>query len=183
MTEPEPSRRPGLTRRALKLGKRALGVVKRPFSAIGTGIRTRRERLRGRPNVREVSGAVAGAVATNVGLLRESAIEPLPQVDPMPSALRNLDWLEKPDRPIDAAGIVRRLRKNAVSPDERNELGCAYALLAWEHGRDDYWLEAVKELRAAADGGSTDAAKRAVENLRSLKRISPFPVGDLPEDE
>jgi hypothetical protein len=134
----------------------------------------------------KVRGAVrsnVSQVATNLSQLRESAIEPLPGVDRMPARLRELEWVRKPDGPVDAPAIVRKLSNGPRGHEARNRLGCAYALLAWEHRRDDYWLAAISELRAASEDGKSEAAKRAIRNLRRLSTESPFPVGHLPKDE
>lgn len=115
-------------------------------------------------------------VAANVDQLRESAIEPLPQVERMPVGLRKLDWKEKAVGPVDAAAIVRRLRGRVAGQEDRNELGCAYALLAWELSLDQYWLSAITELRAARDGKDDEASERAKANLEQVAAVSGFPV-------
>lgn len=154
---------------------------KRFLSWLGTKFNARRKKLRRAANTN--AKQVTGAVASNVSQLRESAIEPLPRVDRMPARLRDLEWVGKPSEPVDAAGIVRRLRGSAVERDEHNELGCAYALLAWEHRRDEYWIDAIAALQEASKERRSKAARRAIANLDRISGESPFPVDPLPEDE
>jgi hypothetical protein len=114
------------------------------------------------------------AVRGCVYQLRASAIEPLPHVDRMPVPLRRLQWENKPTGQVDAAATVRRLRGRPCTPEEQNELGCAYALLAWEPRLDQYWVLAIEELRAVAD--DSPVGKRAGKNLEYVAAASGLPV-------
>ena len=116
------------------------------------------------------------SVPTKVEELRESAIEPLPRIERMPLTLRKLEWEGKPPGTVDAAAIVRRLRGATANQDEQNELGCAYALLAWQCSVDDYWRSAISELRAACRGDDDEARKRATANLERVAEVSGFAV-------
>jgi hypothetical protein len=123
--------------------------------------------------------AVASSKSTfagNLDQLRESAIEPLPQLERMPQPLRELEWRGKSDGAADPAGIVRKLRSRTSGPEEQNELGCAYALLAWERSLDAYWLDAIDELQDAAAGSDAEVARRARANLERVIRVSSFPL-------
>jgi hypothetical protein len=133
--------------------------------------------------VKERREALVGSVqkstfAGNVKDLREGAIEPLPQRERMPAPLRELDWVGKPDDTIDPAAIVRNRYGRAGTSDQHNELGCAYALLAWTLSFDRYWIDAIDELHEACDGAGPDSSKwrRADENLARVAKVSPFPT-------
>jgi hypothetical protein len=125
---------------------------------------------------RSVTKLQESAVGRSVTKLQESAIEPLPQVERMPRPLRELEWQTKQDGGVDAAAIIRRLRSVETSPEERNELGCAYAVLAWEKHLDAHWLSAIEELTAAAARGDEDVKRRAKANLDRVADVSGFPA-------
>jgi hypothetical protein len=57
---------------------------------------------------------------------------------------------------------VQKLDRPNADADDRNNLGCAWALLAYNEGRDDYWPRAL----AALDDSerlATDEQKKRVE--------------------
>ena len=114
-------------------------------------------------------------VRDNVDELRESAIVPLPQVERLPVDLRKLDWKDKPSGPVDAASIVRKLYGPDLTPHHENELGCAYALLAWELSLDEYWILAIEKLQSAQKGSDDEASKLAKANLEHVTEVSGFP--------
>jgi hypothetical protein len=133
--------------------------------------------------VRKRREALVGSVrkstfAGNVKDLRKGAIEPLPQRERTPVALRELEWVDKPDGTIDPGAIVRKLYGRASTSDEHNELGCAYALLAWTLPFDRYWIDAIAELHEACDRADADSREweRADDNLARVGKVSPFPT-------
>jgi hypothetical protein len=108
--------------------------------------------------------------------LRASAIAPLPLPSFGPAALRQLEWsgadedeaLTPASARVLAAKTIRRLSRDRLEPSERNDLGCAYAVLAWVEGCDGHWLLAIEELRAAESAGE-DIAKTARSNLDAIR--------------
>jgi hypothetical protein len=124
--------------------------------------------------VRHAYASSTTKVGDHVNHLRESAIEPLPHVERTPLQLRQLEWLERSDGLSDPAGIIRTLRGQTRGAEDRNTLGCAYALLAWELSRDEYWLSAISELRSAAR--NPDVKSRAKANLERVGAVSHFSV-------
>jgi hypothetical protein len=151
--------------RAARVGKACAARVKRVYS--GTMDRG--------SSMRAYAAGSGRSVFTNITRLRESAIEPLPQRERLPSALRELEWDGKEPRP-DAAAIVRRLRGHAQKATEHNELGCAYALLASETARSAYWLDAIRHLRKAVQVGDDKLAEVAAENLERVGAASKYKV-------
>jgi hypothetical protein len=70
------------------------------------------------------------------------------------------------------ADVVRLLDGVARSPDELNNLGCAYAVLAAE-GDVGLWLRAESALRESAESTSdTDRRERATKNLERVAAAS-----------
>jgi hypothetical protein len=122
-------------------------------------------------------GPVADATRTVTKRLTElgqGAIEPLPLPDPVPLRLRRLEWTHKPG---EEAGVVRDLFGRVLDPEHENELGCAYALLAFEQRSDEYWLRALEHLHRAQAGGFAPAG----DNLSNVAKESGFsPSGSSP---
>jgi hypothetical protein len=85
--------------------------------------------------------------------LRASAIAPLPLPSFAP-ALRRLQWsggdedgaLTRARARTLAAGTIRRLSCGQLDASDRNDLGCAYAVLAWIEQSTEHWLHAIAAL-------------------------------------
>jgi hypothetical protein len=58
---------------------------------------------------------------------------------------------------------VQKLERPNADVDERNNLGCAWALLAYNEGRSDYWPRALDALDASEGIATTDEQKRRVK--------------------
>jgi hypothetical protein len=132
---------------------------------------------KGAKRIREAAGERARE-------LRASAIAPLPLPSFTPAALRRLEWSGNRESAIfahatartAAAETVRRLSSQALDPSERNELGCAYAVLAWVEHSDEHWLRAIQELRAARDDVDADdeLEQRVESNLAAVDEAIGF---------
>jgi hypothetical protein len=118
--------------------------------------------------------------------LRASAIAPLPLPSFGPPALRRLEWegsdedgtLTLAGARMLAAKTIRRLSADELSPTDRNDLGCAYAVLAWVERCDEHWLCAIEELRAARDDSEagSDIKAKARKNLGAIRDASGFDI-------
>ncbi|MEJ7569203.1 MAG: hypothetical protein WKF41_13165 [Gaiellaceae bacterium] len=67
---------------------------------------------------------------------------------------------------------IQKLQRPGASADELNNVGCAWALLAYNEARLDYWPRAKEALQAsAAHEKATDKQKkRSEENLGHVKK-------------
>ena len=152
------------------------GMVGRVRKAWAAGVkRVYTGTLHGGSRMGTYAAGSGHSVVHNFTRLRESAIEPLPQRERLPVDLRELDWDGKKPRP-DAGAMVRRLRGRVKDAKDHNELGCAYALLAWETSRSAYWLDAIRHLREAAKDDDQELAKLATKNLERVAAASKYGI-------
>jgi hypothetical protein len=117
-------------------------------------------------------GEGARTLKEHLEQLRQAAIEPLPLPNPLPVSLRELEWRRRKEWQ-DEADAVRDLSGLDHGPSDHNDLGCAYALLAFKHGSDEYWLRAIQHLHHATSG---KVAPRARANLRRVSEVSGIPA-------
>ena len=109
-----------------------------------------------------------------IELCASSAIAPLRYVTPVPLKLRQLKWRGSV---ATAASTIRELTgASDLSPLEENDVGCAYAVIAWSQSVDAYWLCAFEHLRVASQGEDDAVAETAKENLERVRDASGMPA-------
>jgi hypothetical protein len=108
-----------------------------------------------------------------------AAISPLPPPRLMPAALQKLRCSAMYPDAEWAADVVRALTSaQRLAPADRNDLGCAYAILAWAESSDEHWLRSIADLRVVRDDPDADEDQRkiAAGNLEAVAKVSEFRV-------
>lgn len=114
------------------------------------------------------------------GLLDEAVIEPIDPDEPVAEAAKLLGELvvADPERDKITSGVVgevfaaiRTLDRPGATSDALNNVGCAWALLAYNEGRLEYWPRARQGLKASHDHKDATEGQRAraTENLERVK--------------
>ena len=122
----------------------------------------------------ESLGEALGAKA----LIEDVGVAPIDVVDvgtTVPEAAAELGklLLAEPAKDLIKTGTVpslysaaQKLDRPSADADERNNLGCAWALLAYSEPRADYWPRALAALDASKDSAKTDAQRQRAEGNR-----------------
>ena len=108
---------------------------------------------------------------SRINALGTEAIAPLPLRDPLPPPLRALEWTHESGEQAD---VIRELfGLEGLEAEKENDLGCAYALLAFDQKSDEFWIQALRHLSSA----KTKDFEKAERNLERVSKVSEIPAG------